>query len=343
MIPQNYSPLFTVRETQRYIKHVKRLFEEQLSTALNLERVSAPLFVVKGTGINDDLNGTERKVTFVVNDTKQTAEIVNSLAKWKRVMLRDYNFALHEGLYTDMNAVRPDEELDNVHSIYVDQWDWEVAISESDRNLQFLTDTVTKIYSALLTVEHKLFEMDNRLTCILPDHITFVHAEELLAKYPQLSPRQREDEIARTHGAVFIIGIGHPLSPDGKPHDGRAPDYDDWSTENNGGPGYRGLNGDIVVWNPVLNRAFELSSMGIRVDKVALERQLAMADCQDRAALTFHSELLNGNLPFSIGGGIGQSRVGMFFLKKAHIGEVQASIWPADTRTACEERGVQLL
>lgn len=323
------------------IKLVKDTFERELSHALDLRRITAPLFVLSGTGLNDDLNGYERAVSFPVaalDDAR--AEVVHSLAKWKRTKLEAYDIAAGYGLYTDMNAIRADEELDNLHSLYVDQWDWEQTIDESQRSLDYLRRMVEKIYSAIRHTERIVYEHFPHITPRLPEEITFIHTEELLQRYPDLTPREREDAAARECGAIFIIGVGAPLS-DGQPHDNRAPDYDDWSTTNS--DGFRGLNGDIIVWDNILERGIELSSMGIRVSPEALDRQLEASGCGDRAELLFHSRLLAGELPPSIGGGIGQSRLCMFLLQKAHIGEVQASIWPDEQRKACHEAGIDLL
>jgi aspartate--ammonia ligase len=330
-----------VKQTETAIKQIKDFFQLNLSTELRLRRVTAPLFLQKGTGINDDLNGVERPVSFRVKDMDVEAEIVQSLAKWKRIALADYGIPPGYGLYTDMNAIRPDEDLDNIHSLYVDQWDWERVITAGDRTIAFLKHVVERIYGVIVRTEYWVSELyDNGIEPFLPETITFVHAEELRARWPSLTPREREDRICREARAVFVAGIGHPLS-DGRVHDGRAPDYDDWSTPNEAG--YKGLNGDIIVWNPVLERSFELSSMGIRVDAEALRRQLAMRGCEDRQGLLFHKRLLAGELPLSIGGGIGQSRLCMFFLRKAHIGEIQVSLWPGETVRSCRENGIFLL
>lgn len=318
-----------ILKTEEAIYYIKETFRKHLTQNLNLVNVSAPIAVLDGTGINDDLNGIERPVSFPVKGlTDQRAVIVQSLAKWKRVRLKEFGFEPGRGLLTDMRALRPDEDLGPLHSIYVDQWDWERHILRGQRNLAYLKQTVESIYEALKAAERDLFEKYPVYEPVLPDKICFIHAEELLREYPGLTPKQRENEIAKIFGAVFIIGIGGNLS-NGEPHDGRAPDYDDWSTMNE--EGYSGLNGDIILWNPVLERAFEISSMGIRVDVESMERQLAMRDCTERKNLLFHRMLLNNELPLSIGGGIGQSRVCMFFLRKKHIGEVQSSIWPEHT------------
>jgi aspartate--ammonia ligase len=338
--PKDYLPVLDVLETERAIKSIKDFFQTKLAEALNLRRVTAPLFVEAGTGINDDLNGVERPVSFSIKNMNGTrAEIVQSLAKWKRLALADLKIAEGEGIYTDMNAIRPDEILDNLHSIYVDQWDWERVITSEERNFRFLKHIVRKIYEALKQTEHFLRGHYSKLKPILPEEITFVHSTELEADFPDLKPWEREDAVCKKHGAVFIAGIGAPLK-NGKAHDGRAPDYDDWTTPTERGPG---LNGDIIVWYPRLDRSFELSSMGIRVDKAALERQLEMTGTTDRRNLFFHKKLLNGDLPLCIGGGIGQSRLCMFFLRKVHIGEIQASLWPAKIREECKAHGIFLL
>ena len=340
-IPKNYQPVLNMTRTEKAIKITKDFFEQQLSVELRLRRITAPLFVLKGTGINDDLNGIERPVTFPIKCMQETpAEIVHSLAKWKRLMLAKLQIPAGYGIYTDMNAIRPDEDLDNIHSLYVDQWDWERVISEKDRNLNFLKQTVNQLFAVMKRTEYLLFEEYPELTPQLPDAITFIQTEELLQKYPHLSPKEREDQVAKEFGAVFIIGIGGALS-NGQKHDGRAPDYDDWTTETENG--YKGINGDIVVWNPVLERSFEISSMGIRVNREALVKQLAIASCEDRAKLMWHQLLLNGELPQTIGGGIGQSRLCMFFLRKAHIGEVQSSIWPDTLVETCQQHQIYFL
>ncbi len=320
---------------------MKITFQEKLSKALNLRRVTAPLFVMTGTGINDDLNGTERSVKFPIKCMgDRQAEVVHSLAKWKRMKLGAYQIAPGYGLYTDMNAIRSDEELDNLHSLYVDQWDWEQTISEDDRNLDYLKSVVEKIYKIVKEMEHMVYEQFPHITPYLPEKITFIHSEELLQIYPDKTPKERETEVAKKYGAVFIMGIGNELT-NSEPHDGRAPDYDDWITPNS--DGYHGLNGDIVLWNPVLEIAFELSSMGIRVDKESLHKQLEARNATDRKDLEFHRMLLNDELPLSIGGGIGQSRLCMFLLQKAHVGEVQASIWPEEQIEECRKHNIMLL
>jgi aspartate--ammonia ligase len=340
-LPRNYRPQLDTRHIEAAIKDIKDFFEAQLARALNLRRVTAPLFVRSGTGINDDLNGVEQPVRFrVKNDGEAPVELVQSLAKWKRLALGRYGFELGEGLYTDMNAVRPDEVLDNLHSIYVDQWDWEKIIAPEDRNLRTLKDTVCKIYEVIRRTEFRIASEHPGIQPVLPPEITFITSEELYARFPDLDPREREHRICHQRGAVFIIGIGADL-PDGRPHDGRAPDYDDWTTphEEDG----RGLNGDILLWNPVLERAFEISSMGVRVDAETLRRQLDIRGVPQRAELLFHRALLAGQLPQSIGGGIGQSRLCMFFLRTAHVGEVSVGIWPEEMIEACARANITLL
>ena len=339
--PSNYKSLLDLKRTEKAIKLVKDTFQENLSSELRLRRVTAPLFVLKGTGINDDLNGVERKVTFQVKDMDdREAEVVNSLAKWKRIALADYQIDIGHGIYTDMNAIRPDEELDNIHSLYVDQWDWERVITEKERNLEFLKYIVNKIYEVLKRTEFVIYEHYPELPPRLPDAITFIHSEELQKKYPELDSRERETEAAREYGAIFVIGIGGVLA-DGKKHDGRAPDYDDWIIET--GNGYRGINGDIILWNDVLNMAFEISSMGIRVNKDTLLKQLELTGTSERTELLFHKRLLSGELPLSVGGGIGQSRLCMYFLRKAHIGEIQSCIWPEQMIRDCKKHGIVLI
>ncbi|MBI5218852.1 MAG: aspartate--ammonia ligase [Bacteroidia bacterium] len=341
IIPEGYKPAIDLKQTEKAIKLIKDFFQLNLSDELNLDRVTAPLFVLKGTGINDDLNGIEKPVSFSIKDMKgREAEIVQSLAKWKRMMLADYNIEHGNGIYTDMNAIRPDEILDNLHSLYVDQWDWERVISEEERTLDFLKLIVRKIYSVIYKTELFIFDNYPLIKPVLPEEIIFIHSEKLYELYPDIPPAERENKAAEKYGAVFIIGIGNNL-PDGKPHDGRAPDYDDWTTETKSG--YKGLNGDIVVWNPVLGNAFELSSMGIRVDKIALLKQLEITGAMERTKLMFHKRLLNGELPLSIGGGIGQSRLCMFYLRKAHIGEVQASVWSNEIVEGCKENRIELM
>lgn len=341
IIPEGYKALLDLKQTEKAIKLVKDNFELALASELRLRRVTAPLFVLRGTGINDDLNGVERPVSFAIRDMdEKVAEVVHSLAKWKRMMLRDYDIRTGYGIYTDMNALRPDEELDNLHSIYVDQWDWEIAIEGKERNLDFLKNLVTRIYETIKRTEFLIYEYYPEIEPFLPEQIHFIHSQELLERYPDLSPKERENKIAEEYGAVFIAGIGGDLS-NGEPHDGRAPDYDDWSSPNS--DNFTGLNGDIIVWNPVLEMAFELSSMGIRVDKTALENQLKLKGAGERAELLFHRRLLNGDLPEAVGGGIGQSRLCMFLLRKAHIGEIQSSIWPGEMVDHCKKSGILLI
>ena len=330
--PQGYKPLLDKRQTEQGIKLIKEFFQQNLSTELRLRRVTAPLFVLKGLGINDDLNGGDLG--------EAQAEVVRSLAKWKRLTLAEYDVQPGYGIYTDMNAIRADEELDNLHSLYVDQWDWEAVITSEQRTIRFLEDVVRRIYAAIRRTEYLTCETYEQLKPFLPEDIYFVHSEDLLQMYPDKTPKEREDAICKKYGAVFVEGIGGKLS-DGKKHDGRAPDYDDWSTvaEN----GKKGLNGDILIWYPTLGHSFELSSMGIRVDKESLVRQLKLEGQEGREQLYFHRQLLAGKLPLSIGGGIGQSRLCMVLLHKAHIGEIQASIWPEQMVKECEEAGMPLI
>ncbi|GAA0077702.1 aspartate--ammonia ligase [Clostridium sp. CTA-5] len=331
IIPEGYKSKASLIETEVHIKQIKDLFERVLAKNLNLTRVSAPLFVEPETGMNDNLNGCERPVSFDLLATGKDVQIVHSLAKWKRYSLGRYGFEIGQGLYTDMNAIRRDEELDNLHSIYVDQWDWEKIINKSDRNLDTLKNTVNTIYNVFKEVEDfACNELINEKK-ILPEEIFFITTQELEDKYPDKTPKEREDLIAKEKGAVFIMQIGGALKS-GEKHDGRSPDYDDWT-----------MNGDIIFYYPVLDRAFEVSSMGIRVDEEALERQLKIADCEERKNLDFHKMLLKGELPYTIGGGIGQSRICMFFLKKAHIGEVQASTWDEKNIKICAEHDIRLL
>ena len=339
--PIDYQSLLDAKQTEQGIKMIKEFFQQNLSTELRLRRVTAPLFVLKGLGINDDLNGVERAVTFPIKDLGDArAEVVHSLAKWKRLSLAEYGVEPGYGIYTDMNAIRADEELDNLHSLYVDQWDWEAVITKEQRTIAFLKNVVTRIYAAIRRTEYLTCETYPQIKPFLPEEIHFIHAEELLQMFPDKTPKEREDAICEKYGAVFIIGIGGKLS-NGEKHDGRAPDYDDWSTE--GENGLLGLNGDILIWYPVLGRSFELSSMGIRVDKESLLRQLKIENKEERETLYFHQKLLNDELPLSIGGGIGQSRLCMVLLHKGHIGEIQASIWPEDMRTECKKLGMTLI
>ena len=331
LIPKDYQSVLSVYRTQMAIGTLKKLVETMLGDKLNLKRVSAPLFVDAGSGLNDDLNGVERPVAFDTLHQGGSLQIVHSLAKWKRLALYRYNFSVGEGLYTDMNAIRRDEECDNLHSIYVDQWDWEKVISAHDRTEAFLRQTVQSIVDAIAEADHILLSLFPELTYRFPREITFVTAEELEATYPDLTPKERETAFCRLHSLVFLMHIGGKL-PSGARHDGRAPDYDDWT-----------LNGDILVYNPLLDMAFEISSMGIRVDKAALLRQLAEAGCEERAELYFHRLLLDGTLPLTVGGGIGQSRLCMLLLEKAHIGEVQVSYWDEATREECRLGNIFLL
>jgi aspartate--ammonia ligase len=339
--PQNYKPLLGLRETELAIRQIKEFFQTNLSFELNLMRVTAPLFVLSGTGINDDLNGVERPVVFPVKSIQDNrAEIVQSLAKWKRLQLAEFTCQPGEGLYTDMNAIRPDEDLDNLHSIYVDQWDWERVMRKEERTVEYLKQVVRQIYSVIVRTERYIGYLYPEIKPSLPDEITFIHSEDLEKHHPDLSPKEREKLACLEHGAVFVIGIGADL-PGGKPHDGRAPDYDDWSTPTYNG--YKGLNGDIIVNYPLLDCAYELSSMGIRVDPAAMLRQLEIRGAMQRKELLFHRRLLNNELPLSIGGGIGQSRLCMFYLRKAHIGEIQSSLWPKEMVEQCQAHNITLL
>jgi aspartate--ammonia ligase len=339
-LPSDYRAKLAPETMEQAIEMLKTIFPAQLAEHLHLRRVTAPLFVLAGTGINDDLNGTEHAVAFKVKDIDNAkVEVVHSLAKWKRMKLGAYKIAAGYGLYTDMNAIRPDEELDNLHSLYVDQWDWERTITNEDRNLDFLKDIVEKIYAALKSVESYVYKTYSHITPSLPDTITFIHSEDLLAEYPHLSPYERETEAAKKYGAIFVIGIGGKLA-NGEKHDGRAPDYDDWTTPTS--PAHKGLNGDIILWNNVIESAFEISSMGIRVDKKALVRQLDLAGCPERKDLFFHRLIMEDRIPLSIGGGIGQSRLCMFFLRCAHIGETQSSLWSNEMIDTCQQHNIFL-
>ena len=330
--PEGYKPLLDLKQTELGIKQIKEFFQLNLSSELRLRRVTAPLFVLKGMGINDDLNGVERAVTFPIKDLGDAkAEVVHSLAKWKRLTLAEYHIEPGYGIYTDMNAIRADEELGNLHSLYVDQWDWERVITAEDRNVEFLKEIVTRIYAAMVRTEYMVYEMYPQIKPFLPHNIHFIHSEELRQLYPNLEPKCREHAICQKYGAVFIIGIGCKLS-DGKKHDGRAPDYDDWQ-----------LNGDILFWHDTLDCALEISSMGIRVDEKSLASQLKKAGCEDRRELPYHKMLLHGELPYTIGGGIGQSRLCMLLFDRAHVGEVQASLWPEEMRQTCREHDIILL
>lgn len=332
IIPTNYASALNLHDTQIAIKTVKDFFQNLLSQRLNLARVSAPLFVDPDTGLNDNLNGVERPVSFGIKEQNdKPAEVVHSLAKWKRYALKKYGFSIGEGLYTDMNAIRRDEETDNIHSIFVDQWDWEKIIRREDRTLDFLQDTVRTVYKCLRKTEKYMSIQYDYIEEILPHDIFFITTSELEKMFPESTPKEREYRISKEKGAVCIMQIGDKLA-NGEPHDGRAPDYDDWA-----------LNADIVVYYPVLDIALELSSMGIRVDKDALLSQLDKAGCPERAKLPFQKAVIDGTLPFTIGGGIGQSRICMFFLRKAHIGEVQSSLWPQEDAETCEKNGILLL
>lgn len=332
IIPKSYDPKLSIRETEIAIKKIKDFFQVKLSEKLNLTRVSAPLFVLPQTGMNDNLNGVERPVKFDIKGINgQEVEIIHSLAKWKRMALHRYDFKQEEGLYTDMNAIRRDEDLDNIHSIYVDQWDWEKIISREDRTEERLKEIVRDIYSVFKDTEKYVCDLYKEIKEFLPEEITFITTQELEDRYTDLTPKERENAIAKEKGAVFIMKIGGVLES-GMKHDGRAPDYDDWE-----------LNGDIIFYNPILDMALELSSMGIRVDEECLERQLKITGCEDRKELEFHKMLLEGKLPLTVGGGIGQSRICMFFLQKAHIGEVQAAIWSKDMIEVCKKADIQLL
>ena len=341
IVPKKYKQKLLPETTEVAIKKIKETFQQKLAAALNLRRVTAPLFVLSGTGINDDLNGVEHAVAFNIECMNGSrAEVVHSLAKWKRMKLGAYDIAPGYGIYTDMNAIRTFEELDNIHSLYVDQWDWEQSINRCDRNLAYLKATVEKIYCAVRETEWKIYEDFPHITPRLPEKLVFIHSEELLQMYPDCTAKEREAKIAKKYGAVFIIGIGNPLS-NGEPHDGRAPDYDDWISENE--DGFRGLNGDLILWDSVLEIPFELSSMGIRVSEESLVAQLKARGCEERLNLAFHRALMAGELPYSIGGGIGQSRLCMYLLQKAHIGEVQASIWPDNQVEECRKHGILLM
>ncbi len=332
IIPKDYKPALDPTETQRAIKRIKDHFQKELAYSLNLGRVSAPLFVFPESGLNDNLNGYERRVDFTIKDLdERNVEVVQSLAKWKRMALGRYMVRPGRGLYTDMNAIRRDEELDNLHSIYVDQWDWEKVITAEQRNEDYLEHTVRNIYRCLLDLEEYVWDHYPELTIGLPKKIRFIDSQELEDMYPDKTPKERERLAAEDYGAIFIKRIGGALRS-GKPHDGRAPDYDDWE-----------LNGDIILWNPVLEDAFEISSMGIRVDSESMKRQLEIDGKMDRAELRFHQDIINNRLPLTIGGGIGQSRLCMFFLKKAHIGEVQVSVWPEEMYDECAKHNIFLL
>lgn len=331
IVPEGYKSQGTLIETEVQIKKIKDFFQNNLAEGLNLTRVSAPLFLDASTGLNDNLNGVERPVSFDIKATGGNMEIVHSLAKWKRLSLKRYDFPVGKGLYTDMNAIRRDEELDNLHSIYVDQWDWEKVISKEDRTEETLKETVKKIYNVFKKTEEFASKELVKAQKFLPEEIFFITSQQLEDMYPNFNSKEREDAICKEKKAVFLMHIGDVLKS-GQKHDGRAPDYDDWK-----------LNGDILFWNPILERAFELSSMGIRVDEKALEEQLKKSGCEDRKELEFHKALLEGRLPYTIGGGIGQSRICMFFMRKAHIGEVQASTWDEKNYKICKENNIRLL
>ena len=341
IIPENYNPVLSIRETQKAIKYIRDTFQHEFGKEMKLSRISAPLFLEKSSGLNDNLNGVEKPVSFTMKELpNDQIEVVHSLAKWKRWALGHYGFSMHEGLYTNMNAIRKDEEVDNLHSVYVDQWDWEKIISKEERTENVLKQHVRQIFKIIKHMEHEVWYKYPQAVNHLPDDIHFITTQELLDLYPNLNQKERENEITKKYGCVFLMKIGDLLS-NGKKHDGRAPDYDDWSTvaEN----GKVGLNGDILIWYPVLGRSFELSSMGIRVDKESLLRQLEIEGKEDREKLYFHQQLLNDKLPLSIGGGFGQSRLCIVLLHKAHIGEIQASIWPEEMRKECAENGMMLI
>ncbi len=332
ILPENYQSAIDLMESQRAIKKIKDFFQQELAYGLELRRVSAPLFVDPKTGLNDNLNGVERRVSFTLKDIDEMeVEVVQSLAKWKRMALGKYEIQPGHGIYTDMNAIRRDEELDNLHSVYVDQWDWEKVITKEQRTEEYLKETVTTIYNAIKNLGDYVNRLYRNIQTEIPNEIFFITTQELEDRYPDLTPKEREDAITKEHGAVFIMKIGGQLAS-GEKHDGRSPDYDDWE-----------LNGDIILWNEVLDRAFEISSMGIRVDAEAMKRQLELAGCPERAELPFQKAILNDELPYTIGGGIGQSRLCMFFLRKAHIGEVQVSVWPQDMVEKCAEHNIYLL
>ena len=332
ILPEHYDPRLTVRETQEAIKYIRDTFQKEMGRQMNLERISAPLFVEQSSGLNDNLNGTERPVQFdIAGVPGETIEVVHSLAKWKRLALKEYGFEPGQGLYTNMNAIRRDEELDNLHSCYVDQWDWERVITKEERNMETLKSTVREIFKIIKHMEHEVWYKYPDAVKHLPEDIFFITTQELENLYPDCTPRERGNRICREHGCVFLMQIGDKLKS-GEPHDGRAPDYDDWS-----------LNGDILFWFERLNCALEISSMGIRVDETALAEQLKKAHCEERMNLPYHQMLLNHELPYTIGGGIGQSRLCMLLLDRAHVGEVQASIWPRSMREECKAHNIFLL
>ena len=332
VLPKNYDPRLTIRQTQEAIKYIRDTFQKEFGKEMHLERISAPLFVEKSSGLNDDLNGVERPVAFdMAALPSETIEVVHSLAKWKRMALHQYGFLPGEGLYTNMNAIRRDEVLDNLHSCYVDQWDWEKVITKEERTLDTLKETVLTIFKIIKHMEHEVWYKYPQAVKRLPENIFFIDSQELEDRYPDKTPKERENLIVKEHGCVFLMKIGETLKS-GKPHDGRAPDYDDWQ-----------LNGDILFWFENLDCALEISSMGIRVDEASLAEQLKKAGCEERKTLAYHRMLLQGELPYTIGGGIGQSRLCMLLLDRAHIGEVQASIWPEDMRKTCREHKIYLL
>ncbi|VDG17776.1 aspartate--ammonia ligase [Lactiplantibacillus mudanjiangensis] len=332
IIPKSYDPKLSVRETQTAIRYIRETFQEEFGKQLNLSRISAPMFVEKKTGLNDNLNGVEKPVSFTMQDMgDETIEIVHSLAKWKRVALKRYGFDMHEGLYTNMNAIRKDEDLDNYHSAYVDQWDWEKVIAREDRTIDYLQKTVKQIFKVIKHMEHEVWYKFPKAVHHLPDEIHFITTQELEDRWPDKTPRERENAITKELGCVFIMKIGGQLLS-GKRHDGRAPDYDDWS-----------LNGDIMFWYEPLDQAIEISSMGIRVDAESMKKQLKIADAEDRLDLPYHQMVLNEDVPFTIGGGIGQSRLCMLLLGKAHVGEVQTALWPDEMVKKCEAAGIHLL
>lgn len=332
ILPEKYDPHLSVRETQEAIKYIRDTFQKEFGKEMNLERISAPLFVVKSSGLNDNLNGVERPVGFDITGLPdEDIEVVQSLAKWKRMALKRYGFRPGEGLYTNMNAIRRDEELDNLHSCYVDQWDWEKVITKEDRTVETLKETVKNIFKIIKHMEHEVWYKYPHAVKRLPDQVTFITSEELEERYPDKTPKERENLITKEYGCVFVMKIGEKLKS-GVPHDGRAPDYDDWQ-----------LNGDILFWFDTLDCALEISSMGIRVDENSLAEQLKKAGCEDRRNLPYHRMLLDGELPYTIGGGIGQSRLCMLLLNRAHVGEVQASLWPKEMRETCREHGIILL
>ena len=332
ILPKNYESAIDLMESQRAIKKIKDYFQQELAYGLNLRRVSAPLFVDPETGLNDNLNGVERRVEFTLKDINEMhVEVVQSLAKWKRMALGKYGIQPGHGIYTDMNAIRRDEELDNLHSVYVDQWDWEKVITKEQRTEEYLKETVITIYNAVKNLGDYVNRLYRNIQTEIPNEIFFITTRELETMYPDLTPKEREDAITKEHGAVFIMKIGGRLAS-GKKHDGRSPDYDDWE-----------LNGDIILWNEVLDRAFEISSMGIRVDSEAMKRQLEAEGCTERAKLDFQKAVIENRLPYTIGGGIGQSRLCMYFLRKAHIGEVQVSVWPEEMVRECEAHNIHLL